>query len=127
MQTASPADRPNEGGIKFAAGPNIEILTPNSDTPYAAAILDHQIKKDVDQAKIHLKDHVNTKGQVLELLEDCEYCQIHFEELRILKKWFISCLDYPSILAICALYTKTVDVEYWMIKHILYINYLSLS
>ena len=86
MQTASPADRPNEGGIKFAAGPNIEILTPNSDTPYAAAILDHQIKKDVDQAKIHLKDHVNTKGQVLELLEDCEYCQIHFEELRILKK-----------------------------------------
>jgi hypothetical protein len=40
MQAASPADRPNEGGIKFAAGPNIEILTPNSDTPYAAAILD---------------------------------------------------------------------------------------
>jgi hypothetical protein len=22
----------------------------------------HQIKKEVDQAKIHLKDHVNTKG-----------------------------------------------------------------
>ena len=46
----------------------------------------HQIKKEVDQAKIHLKDHVNTKGQVLELLGDCEYCQIHFEEQRILKK-----------------------------------------
>jgi hypothetical protein len=40
MQAVSPVARPNEGGVKFAAGPNIEILTPNSDTPYAAAILD---------------------------------------------------------------------------------------
>jgi hypothetical protein len=46
----------------------------------------HQIKKEVDKAKIHLKDHVNTKGQILKLHEDCEYCQIHFEEQRILKK-----------------------------------------
>ena len=46
----------------------------------------HQIKREVDQAKIHLKDHVNTKGHILTLHEDCEYCQIHFEEQRILKK-----------------------------------------
>jgi hypothetical protein len=46
----------------------------------------HQIKKEVDKAKTHLKDHVNTKGQILKLHEDCEYCQIHFEEQRILKK-----------------------------------------
>jgi hypothetical protein len=46
----------------------------------------HQIKKEVDQAKIHLKNHVNTKGQILTLYKDCEYCQIHFEERRILKK-----------------------------------------
>ncbi len=46
----------------------------------------YQIKKEVDQAKIHLKDHVNAKGQVLQLREDCKYCQIHFEEQRILKK-----------------------------------------
>jgi hypothetical protein len=46
----------------------------------------HQIKKEVDQARIHLKGHVNTEGQVLQLYEDCEYCQIHFEEQRILKK-----------------------------------------
>ncbi len=46
----------------------------------------HQIKKEVDQARVHLKDHVNAKGQVLTLHEDCEYCQIHFEEQRILKK-----------------------------------------
>jgi hypothetical protein len=45
----------------------------------------HQIKREVDQAKIHLKYHVNTKGQILTLHEDCEYCQIHFEEQRILK------------------------------------------
>ena len=25
----------------------------------------HQIKKEVDQARIHLKDHVNNSGQVL--------------------------------------------------------------
>jgi hypothetical protein len=44
----------------------------------------HQIKREVDQAKIHLHGHVNSKGKVLELHEDCEFCQIHFEELRIL-------------------------------------------
>jgi biotin synthase-like enzyme len=48
----------------------------------------HQIKRDVDQAKIYLKDHVNIKGQILELQEDCEYCQIYFEEQRILKSDF---------------------------------------
>jgi hypothetical protein len=45
----------------------------------------HQIKRDVDQAKMHLKYHVNNKGQILELQQDCEYCQIYFEEQRILK------------------------------------------
>jgi biotin synthase-like enzyme len=45
----------------------------------------HQIKKKVDQAKVHLNGHVNSKGKVLDLHEDCEYCQIHFEEQRILK------------------------------------------
>jgi biotin synthase-like enzyme len=46
----------------------------------------HQIKRYVDQPKIHLKDHVNIQGQILQLSQDCEYCQIHFEEQRILKK-----------------------------------------
>jgi hypothetical protein len=45
-----------------------------------------QIKRDVDQAKTHLENHVNTKGQILDLDDDCEYCQIHFEEQKILKK-----------------------------------------
>jgi hypothetical protein len=45
-----------------------------------------QIKRDIDQAKTHLENHVNTKGQVLDLDENCEYCHIHFEEQKILKK-----------------------------------------
>ena len=45
-----------------------------------------QIKRDIDQAKTHLENYVNTKGQVLDLLENCEYCHIHFEEQKILKK-----------------------------------------
>jgi hypothetical protein len=43
-----------------------------------------QIKREVDQAKIHLNKHVNSKGKVLELHDDCEFCEIHFEEQRIL-------------------------------------------
>jgi hypothetical protein len=40
MQVISP-DKPNGGGVKFAAGPEHQaVLTPNSDTPYAAAVLD---------------------------------------------------------------------------------------
>jgi hypothetical protein len=48
----------------------------------------HQIKREVDQAKIHLNDHVNSKGKVLELHKYCEYCQIYLEEQRILKSDF---------------------------------------
>jgi hypothetical protein len=44
----------------------------------------HQIKREVNQAKIHLNNHVNSNGKVLELHDDCEFCQIHFEEQRIL-------------------------------------------
>jgi hypothetical protein len=36
----------------------------------------YQIKREVEQAKIHLNDHVNSKGKVLELHENCEFCQI---------------------------------------------------
>ena len=45
-----------------------------------------QIKRDINQAKTHLENHVNTKGQVLDLDENCEYCNIHFEEQKILHK-----------------------------------------
>jgi hypothetical protein len=44
------------------------------------------IKRDINQAKTHLEYHVNTKGQVLDLDENCEYCNIHFEEQKILNK-----------------------------------------
>jgi len=55
------------------------------DNELISEAVKHQIKKEVDQAKIHLNSHVNSKGKVLELHEDCEFCQIHFEEQRILK------------------------------------------
>jgi hypothetical protein len=45
-----------------------------------------EIKREINQAKTHLENHVNTKGQVLGLDENCEYCHIHFEEQKILKK-----------------------------------------
>ena len=45
-----------------------------------------QIKRDINQAKTHLENHVNMKGQVLDLDENCEYCNIHFEEQKILNK-----------------------------------------
>ena len=45
-----------------------------------------QIKRDINQAKTHLENHVNMKGQVLDLDENCEYCHIHFEEQKILNK-----------------------------------------
>jgi hypothetical protein len=43
-----------------------------------------QIKRDIDQAKNHLKCHVNPKGDVLLLEKNCEYCQVYIEEKRIL-------------------------------------------
>jgi len=40
MQVISPSDKPNEVGVKFAAGPAHQVFTANSDTPYAFAMLD---------------------------------------------------------------------------------------
>jgi hypothetical protein len=40
MQLAPPSDKPNQIGIKFAAGPRHQLLTGNSDTPYATGVLD---------------------------------------------------------------------------------------
>ncbi|MFL6341097.1 MAG: hypothetical protein ACJ72U_06070 [Nitrososphaeraceae archaeon] len=44
-----------------------------------------QIKRDIDQATAHLKDHINPKGEVLNLDGNCEYCQVYIEEKRILE------------------------------------------
>ena len=43
-----------------------------------------QIERDIDQVKDHLKYHVNIKGDVLDLDENCEYRHIYFEEQKIL-------------------------------------------
>jgi len=42
-----------------------------------------QIERDIDQVKDHLKYHVNIKGDVLDLDENCEYRHIYFEEQKI--------------------------------------------
>jgi len=34
------SDKPNQVGAKLQVGPQLQILTPNSDTPYALATLD---------------------------------------------------------------------------------------
>jgi hypothetical protein len=43
------------------------------------------IKRDIDQATAHLKDHINPKAELLNLDENCEYCQVYIEEKRILE------------------------------------------
>ena len=40
MQLAPPSDKPNQVGFKFITAPRHELLTPNSDTPYAVGVLD---------------------------------------------------------------------------------------
>jgi hypothetical protein len=40
MQAMPPGDKPNQVGIKYAAGPRHQFFTPNSDTPYALGTLD---------------------------------------------------------------------------------------
>jgi hypothetical protein len=44
-----------------------------------------QITRDIDQATTHLKDHINPKGELLNLDENCEYCHVYIEEKRILE------------------------------------------
>jgi hypothetical protein len=44
------------------------------------------IKKDIEPAYNHTKNHITTQGEILKLDADCEYCKIYFEEYRILNK-----------------------------------------
>jgi hypothetical protein len=43
------------------------------------------IKKDIESAYNHTKNHITTQGDILELDTHCEYCKVYFEEQRILK------------------------------------------
>jgi hypothetical protein len=49
-------------------------------------VVSSSIEKDMELANIHLKRHVTKQGQILNLDSSCEYCQIHFEEEKILNK-----------------------------------------
>jgi hypothetical protein len=44
------------------------------------------IKKDIEPAYNHTKNHITSEGEILQLDSDCEYCKVYFEEQRILNK-----------------------------------------
>jgi hypothetical protein len=47
-------------------------------------VVSKTIKKDIELAYNHTKNHITTQGEILKLDADCEYCKIYFEEQRIL-------------------------------------------
>jgi hypothetical protein len=57
----------------------------NMDVISINEVVRRQIKRDIDQATTHLKDHINPKGELLNLDKNCEYCQVYIEEKRILE------------------------------------------
>ena len=61
----------------------------NMSSSYELQNIEHvvskAIKKDIEQAYNHTKNHVTTEGEILRLHADCEYCKIYFDEERILE------------------------------------------
>ena len=49
-------------------------------------VVSKTIKKDIEPAYNHTKNHITTQGEILKLDADCEYCKIYFGEERILNK-----------------------------------------
>jgi hypothetical protein len=49
-------------------------------------VISETIKKDIEPAYKHTKNHITTQGEILKLDTDCEYCKIYFEEQRILNR-----------------------------------------
>ena len=49
-------------------------------------VVSKTIKKDIEAAYNRTKNHITTKGEILKLDSECEYCKIYFEEQRILNK-----------------------------------------
>jgi hypothetical protein len=42
------------------------------------------IMQDIHSASFHLEHHVTEDGSIVQLDSDCEYCQVYFEEQRLL-------------------------------------------
>jgi hypothetical protein len=49
-------------------------------------VISGTIKKDIEPAYNHTKNHITTQGKILELDVHCEYCKVYFEEQRILNR-----------------------------------------
>ena len=46
-------------------------------------LVSETIKKDIEPAYNHTKNHITNQGEILELDVHCEYCKVYFEEQRI--------------------------------------------
>jgi hypothetical protein len=57
-----------------------------SDEVHIDHVISKTIKKDIEPAHNHTKNHITTEGEILKLDRHCEYCKIYFEEQRILNK-----------------------------------------
>ena len=57
--------------------------------PYELEHIDYvaskTIKKDIELAYNHTKNHITNQGEILKLDADCQYCKIYFEGQRILE------------------------------------------
>ena len=49
-------------------------------------VVSKAIKKDIETAYNHTKNHITNQGEILKLDADCDYCKVYFEEQRILNK-----------------------------------------
>jgi hypothetical protein len=49
-------------------------------------VISKTIKKDIEPAYNHTKNHITPKGEILKLDVACEFCKVYFEEQRILNK-----------------------------------------
>ena len=48
-------------------------------------VVSKAIKKDIEPAYNHTKNHITSEGEILILDVDCEYCKIYFDEETILE------------------------------------------
>jgi hypothetical protein len=49
-------------------------------------VVSNTIKRDIELAYNHTKNHITDQGEILKLDADCEYCKVYFEEQRILNE-----------------------------------------
>jgi hypothetical protein len=64
----------------------MQIKQHMSDELNIGHVISKTIKKDIEPAYKHTKNHITAQDEILKLDRHCEYCKIYFEELRILNR-----------------------------------------